>query len=365
MKEKKVNPKLNKPIRVLHVGPSISSFGGISQVQRNLKNYFQKEKSDVQLSFLGTKTDTDLYKSIHIFIWSIIKTFILCAFCKLDIVHIHLASRGSCYRKILISYTCRITNTPYIIHLHGGGFSIFFQESHPIIKRFIRKLFEKARKILVLSKSWAVWVEDTFPKTRVEELNNGVPNLALPASPHQGTNIIFCGTTSQNKGLDTLIKAYIKTQKKVPDINLKICGGGKEKSFYQKMAQGFENIEFYGWVSPEEVRKHMSTSDILCLPSHKEGLPLCILEAMNAGLPIIASNVGSIPEAVINDKNGYLIEPGDTQALTKNLINLSQNQKLRIRMGAQSKIIYEEKFSISKMAEKLVEIYQDYTRNKE
>ncbi|OKH87467.1 glycosyltransferase family 4 protein [Thalassospira sp. TSL5-1] len=236
---------------------------------------------------------------------------------------------------------------------------MFFQKSPRMLKKSIQILFEKANIILVLSKNWGIWVEDNFSKIEVRELNNGVPNLALPASTHQGTNIIFCGTTSQNKGLDTLIKSFIETQKKIPNMKLKICGGGKEKRFYQEMAQEFENIEFYGWISPEDVRKHMSSSDILCLPSYKEGLPLCILEAMNAGLPIIASNVGSIPEAVVNDKNGYLIEPGDTQALTRNLISLAKNQKLRTQMGVQSKTMYEEKFSISKMAEKLVEIYQE------
>lgn len=95
--------------------------------------------------------------------------------------------------------------------------------------------------------------------------------------------------------------------------------------------------EYIGWVSGEEKNKLLNEVDVFILPSYNEGLPISILEAMSYNLPIVSTNVGGIPEILKNEYNGYLINPGDLEALENAisiLINNSSQRKLQgIRSG--------------------------------
>ena len=106
-----------------------------------------------------------------------------------------------------------------------------------------------------------------------------------------------------------------------------------------------------------DVPKLLKQADIFMLISDWEGLPLSILEAMRAGLPVIASDVGGVKEAVEDDVNGFLIPKGDAGLLKDRLISLLSSEELRLRMGKASRKKFQRGFTISQMVEKTISVY--------
>ena len=96
---------------------------------------------------------------------------------------------------------------------------------------------------------------------------------------------------------------------------------------------------YLGWVSGAEKIDVFNIADIFVLPSYNEGLPISILEAMSYGLPILSTTVGGIPEIVENGVNGFLVEPGDKNALLEFLEVLVLNKTKRLEMGEKSRLV--------------------------
>ena len=124
----------------------------------------------------------------------------------------------------------------------------------------------------------------------------------------------------------------------------------KENSFETK-------VSVPGWISVDQKLVLLKEADIYILPSYQEGLPISILEAMSAGLPIISTPVGGIPDAVTDGENGYLIEPGDSEALASKILFLSENHNVWEKLSLQSKEIAKQKFHMSRIESELADLY--------
>ena len=119
-----------------------------------------------------------------------------------------------------------------------------------------------------------------------------------------------------------------------------------------------DRVEIPGWVDAATVSSLLATADIFVLPSHNEGLPVAILEAMGAGLPVVATPVGAIPELVIANENGILVPPGSASALAGALAALIRNPELRIRLGNSARHRVERHFRLEGTAERFVTLYR-------
>jgi glycosyltransferase involved in cell wall biosynthesis len=115
-----------------------------------------------------------------------------------------------------------------------------------------------------------------------------------------------------------------------------------------------------GWIDAARRQELLEQSDIFLLPSHAEGLPMSLLEAMAAGLPVLCSTAGGIPLAVTQEKEGLLVEPGDVVGLRNALTRMIQEPELRAKCG---KVAHERAirdFSVQNRVEQLTGIYQAY-----
>ncbi len=103
----------------------------------------------------------------------------------------------------------------------------------------------------------------------------------------------------------------------------------------------------------------MEKADLFVLPSHAEGLPMTVLEAMGAGLPVVSTRVGGIPEAVVDGETGILLEPGDVVCLAAALRTLAEDPGLRARMGVAGRDRVREKFSTDRFFASFRAIWRD------
>jgi glycosyltransferase involved in cell wall biosynthesis len=136
-----------------------------------------------------------------------------------------------------------------------------------------------------------------------------------------------------------LLKAVRKIKKIIPDIDLHIVGAVRKEKYFRELKKYVhdndleQNVAFLGPLSGAEVKKEYSECSIFVLPSEEESLGLVLVEAMAAGKPVIASNIGGIPYVVINNETGYLLEYGNADELAERIISLTKDDKYRTEMG--------------------------------
>lgn len=148
--------------------------------------------------------------------------------------------------------------------------------------------------------------------------------------------ILYVGRLSKEKGTAYLIHSMVKIKQQISDAKLIICGDGPERGMLINLVGQLDlgdRIQFVGAVSAEDVVRHMKSATLIVVPSIEEDLGIVNLEAMASGLPIIASNVGGIPDIVKDGVNGFLVNPRDVQGIADKVISLLRDKKLRVRIS--------------------------------
>jgi len=169
--------------------------------------------------------------------------------------------------------------------------------------------------------------------------------------------ILSSGRLSSEKGIPVLLAAYRQAFESDKRLKLGILGDGplkEELLIANKDLVGAGSLFFYG--QQEDVGKYLSAADIFAHPSFYEGFGLSVLEAMASGLPVIASDVGGIPEIVSEEKEGFLVKPGDSPAIASKILSLAADSGARTEMGARGRTKSAE-FTVQKMLDRYFALY--------
>lgn len=172
--------------------------------------------------------------------------------------------------------------------------------------------------------------------------------------------LVFIGSLSEDKGVVELLTAFTKLIPNKEHLHLMIIGNGPEKTRIQNDADTLIDdgkVHIIGERAHREIPKYLSAADLFVLPSYSEGLPNVILEAMACNLPVIATRVGGIPEAVEDGKSGILVEKKDAVSLKGAIEYLLDNEARAREMGVFGRRIAETKFNWTENAKKTIDIY--------
>jgi glycosyltransferase involved in cell wall biosynthesis len=197
-----------------------------------------------------------------------------------------------------------------------------------------------------------------LPPGSVRTIYNGIPDVDIEPlpRPRDGVVIGFTGRFVEQKGLETLLDAVAL----VDDATLVLVGDGPEREALESRARelGIENrVVMTGWTS--DARRHLSTFDVFALPSRFEGFPLVLLEAMLAGLPTVATDVGSVAESVVDGETGVIVAPDDSRALASALQRLLDDEELRTKMGDRGRERARRWFTAETMAGSYELLYRE------
>lgn len=187
-----------------------------------------------------------------------------------------------------------------------------------------------------------------------------VARFSAPAIPHDGIRIISVGRLSEAKNQRLLIEAVSKVAKTHRDVTLNILGDGPlrdDLEAYIKDNSLEDIVHLLGNVN--NVEDYLAEADIFALSSSYEGLPLVILEAMAAGLPIVSTDVGGVRDVVTD--NGILIEPQNADLLAEALLKLIESEKLRENMAVLSKNAVL-RFDSDVISDEYIELYYKYSK---
>ena len=301
----------------------------------------------VKVEFLGKKPGMDL---------SIIKKI-----CKIfkrekpDVVHSHISAQKY---AMIAAWLSRVPLRVHTVH------SVADKELSRV-DRFLAKIFYKRHNVVPVALSSRV--QDTVTELyklspdKVPVIFNGI-NLSncIKKESYDISNtvkILHIGSFSEVKNHKGLIDAFKIFHATVPNSKLSLIGHGV---LFDEIKQyvcncGLEDcVEFLGIQA--NVYPFINEADIFVLPSLYEGIPMTLIEAMGSGMPIVASNVGGIPDMLVNEESAILTEV-DSQAVADAFIRLSQDISLREKLGHNA-LACSENFSSEIMARKYIEIYE-------
>lgn len=352
-------------MKILTIGNSPKVHGGITSVITQILKYDWNSKN-VKMDFIPTyEGGSNVHKLVYFYKQcKLIKKYLKNN--KVDYVHMHISHYGSFYRANYIMDYCVKRKIKTIVHLHSSEFKVFYNSSSKSLKTKICFFFEKANVVIALGDQWKEFIESISPKSNVTILNNSVDNPhKLVIHDKNKMNFLYMGVLVKRKGVIDLLQAIDIINKKdksiLKNVVFNIAGDGEEKSKLIKFAEDNDitkYVNFIGWVDDNNKEKTYLNNNILILPSYNEGLPMCILEAMSYGMPIITTDVGSIKEAVVNDKNGFIFKPGEIDKMVDYIISCISNYDLRIKMSNESKEIFLTKFDSNRFYNKLYDIYK-------
>ncbi len=163
------------------------------------------------------------------------------------------------------------------------------------------------------------------------------PARYRPTGRRPGKRLLFVGRLAAVKGVVVLFEALKSVREHHPDLTLTLIGDGPERAALERLVNNHglsEVVTFLGYRSQDEVAAALGAHDLFVLPSFAEGVPVVLMEAMAAHLPVIATQVGGVSELVEHGRSGLLVAPGDVQALAGALQTLLGDPDLGAKMGA-------------------------------
>ncbi|MEZ5427723.1 MAG: glycosyltransferase family 4 protein [Pyrinomonadaceae bacterium] len=285
-----------------------------------------------------------------------------------DIVHINTALTPlSILRDAALTFVAERMGFPVLLHIHGGRF-LTEGFSRPVFARLTRRMIDSSEVVVVLSRGEKKLIEDFADPEDVRVLENAVPfdEIDSKAAPkNEEKNLIFIGRFHKGKGLKEIVETVRTLKKEGFEFRFTCYGAGEEKErFIREMTAILGEKFFYGGViGGDEKWEALRAGDIFLLPTHYEGLPLSLLEAMAAGCIPLVSRVGSIGEVVEDGKNGFLTEPRDVAGIIEKLRFLLSDNDIweDIRKNARATIC--ERFDLAEYLVKLEGIYRKISQH--
>jgi glycosyltransferase involved in cell wall biosynthesis len=194
---------------------------------------------------------------------------------------------------------------------------------------------------------------DELPARRLDK------RLSLSIAPDDFV-VGYLGRLSQEKGVNYLVDAFSLIRNSTDQLKLLIVGDGPErKSLEQKVKNsGLENLVVFAGFQ-EDIENWLPAFDAFVLPSLTEGTPMALLEAMDLGVPVIATEVGGVPKVVTDQENGLLIPPGDHQAISNSLSILINNSELKAHLSKARVRMINTKCKIAKWTRNIECLYCD------
>ncbi len=215
-----------------------------------------------------------------------------------------------------------------------SGFLLDHLEASNTFRKAASYILKHCDVIVCQGQFWKEYFNERMgvPKDRLEVIHNWIDISQYDNSPKKNDTtlrVLFLGWVEENKGIFDLIQVIYSLKDK--NIHWSIAGEGKDfemvkQSLYQTMQE--QKVALLGWVTGEQKRRLLHESDVIVIPSYREGLPNALLEGIASRCGVIATDVGAIPDVIEDGVNGFLIEPGDRNGLKESLLRYYRDRHL-------------------------------------
>jgi glycosyltransferase involved in cell wall biosynthesis len=282
-----------------------------------------------------------------------------------DVVHAHSSKAGA------VARCARLVRprTPVLYTPHGYAFAGYFsrKSERGVYREIERGLATLTTRVVCVCEAEARLARKIGPADRVRVVHNGielVPDGAVDGRiaelARQGP--VLCALTQlrPGKGLETLIQSLPDVLDRHPRLQVAIGGEGPDRERLHAAARAAGVAAAVHFLGPTaDPASILRGADVFVHPSWAEAFPYVVLEAMSMGLPVLASDVGGISEALVDGESGLLVPSGDDRALRDALLHMLGDTAVRSRMGAAAKRRVQARFTRTAMIDRLVAVYDE------
>ena len=279
---------------------------------------------------------------------------------RLDVLHAHYAIPHA-----LSAYIAHhMTGVPYMVTLHGSD--VHTLGADPAYQPATRYAVEAADAVTCVTNHICQTAEQTLGvRCSIEPITNFTdpkifkPNACELPLVDGKRQLIHVSNFRPIKRVSDLVIAFAQIAEEVPDVDLLLLGDGPERPTVDRLIRKFElndRVRCPGF--KRDVYQYLRCASAFALCSELEGAPLSLLEAMSCGLPVVATEVGGIPEIVNNGENGVLVPFGDIDALANKLYVLLTDQTLAARLGKQARETIINRHTAEKVVPQYEAIYE-------
>ncbi len=382
--------RTTKPVRVLHIVGE-SRYGGAAKIILPLGQIAQAEGWEVDI----LATDPVFQQAVRKYrlglvsldvirreirpVWDLGGLLRLSKFLRREpyqIVHTHTSKAGFVGRL-----AARLAGVPVIVHT-AHGFAFHEQSPAPVrriytaLERLAARWCDRVISVSEFHRTWAIELGMCTPE-QIMAIPNGITDIsrsravALPELRREmGARpddllVLSMARLASDKGLDHLIEAAAILPPTARRIQIVIAGDGPDRERLERLAGSLrvtDRVKFLGF--REDVPDLLAASDMVVLPSLREGLSIAMLEAMAASKPIVATNIGSQKEVAAHADIARLVQPADARELSDAIVRMATDQELMARLGANARIVYESHYTEHKMLHTYRQLYFDLLRAK-
>lgn len=362
-----------RPRRVLVIGPSPPPYNGMSVATDLVLGCISSEVDVIHLDTADHRSLSNVGKIDFLNISLALKHGAKYLFQLITqsphIVYVPIAQDHLAFlRDALFLIPARVMGKKVVVHLHGGYFDRFYRKSSPAMRRFIKYAIGKAARGVVLGDSLSCMFKDILPTERIRVIPNGIPDqftTRYKVNSSRSSNILFLSTLMKEKGVFTVLSALPRITDHVPGVQAIFAGEwlrAYEKEEAQRMVDDLKldsRVQFLGPVVPPRKFEIIKNADVFVMPTYykNEGHPYVLLEAMSAGLPIVSSPAGCIPETVIDGLNGFIVDAKDVDEFADKVILMLTDDQLRKRMGDASRRRFLERYTIERFSSNMQELF--------
>jgi glycosyltransferase involved in cell wall biosynthesis len=356
----------DRPLRVCMIAPLPPPYGGISHWTAMMFRY-AAQKPEVELQSVNTAPRWRAVDDLSVWkrvlggglqflrdFFALLQTLLRA---KPDVIHLTTSGQFGVFRDLGIAMIAKLFGIPFVYHIRFGRIpQIALENSREwqLIAFVLRQSFVT----IAIDRSTFEAIQKHLPSVRAELVPNCIHLAELPLVPSSESSVrtaFFVGWVIPAKGIAELIEAWALL--KPQGWRLQIAGPG-DRAYQQTLLEQHrpEAVEFIGELPHARAMEVMAACDLFVLPSHTEGFPNVILEAMALGKAIVATDVGAIPE-MLSGGCGALVKPKDVPDLLAALRSLLEDQDRRLEMGKLARVRAVENYSIDAVFAKYMTIW--------
>jgi glycosyltransferase involved in cell wall biosynthesis len=272
-----------------------------------------------------------------------------------SLIHVH--EGRSVYAAFLRSL---LSGTPYVITR---------RVNNPIREHwFAHRAYRRAASVAAVAPQVAEIVRQLMTRRSGDVVHSASSGLSVDAASSDRIRARFAGKIvaghvgaldNAQKGQEFIIAVAREIERSHPDLQFVLVGGGEDEAMLKAAAAGLSNLTFTGFV--DNVGDYLAAFDIFILPSNREGIGSILFDAMEQGLPVVASRVGGVPDIVHDGENGLLIDPASPAQLRDAILKLKENAALRRAYGERGREFAKD-FSSEAMCSKYFALYEGVLR---
>jgi glycosyltransferase involved in cell wall biosynthesis len=285
-----------------------------------------------------------------------------------EVVHVHsaLAPTTTLVRAGLLATVARLRGARVVIHAHGGRVPGFLDRRRRRV--LARAVLLAAHAVVTVSSGSRDALAGAIGARRVRLITNGVRTDVARAGPaHEPPRVLYVGVLTERKGVLDLLSASESLRRAGVAHELRLVGGTPDEGAGEEArirAVIGREVKVLGQLRHDETLAAYADADVFCLPSWWEAMPLSVLEAMAAGLPVVASAVGDVADVVEDGRTGIVVPPRDRAALARALGRLAGDVALRHEMGAAGRRRVGDRYDLATTVAAIEDLYHEVLRQR-